>query len=66
MALRDKKISLIEEIKDLTVELEQVQASLDPKLVKPIPPVPTMHPEEMPEKCVGFLSIIIYFRTMVI
>jgi len=50
LGLRDKKISVIEEIKDLAVELEQVQASLTPEALKPIPPIPELHPEEMPEK----------------
>ncbi|XP_053372820.1 cilia- and flagella-associated protein 44-like [Mercenaria mercenaria] len=50
LACRDKKIQVIEEIKDLTAELELVHANLEASLVKPVPPVPVMHPDEMPEK----------------
>ena len=41
---------MIEEIRDLVAELEDVQSKLDPEIHKPIPPVPEMHPEEMPER----------------
>ncbi|KAL4229263.1 hypothetical protein ACF0H5_012303 [Mactra antiquata] len=50
LALRDKKINVIEEIKDLISELESVHSRINADLVKPIPPAPTMHPDEMPEK----------------
>jgi len=48
--LRDKKLRIIEEIKDLTTDLEKVQAKLSTENHKPIPPIPTMHSDEMPEK----------------
>lgn len=41
---------MIEEIRDLVAELEEVQSQLDPEVHKPIPPVPEMHPDEMPER----------------
>ncbi|XP_052805423.1 cilia- and flagella-associated protein 44-like isoform X2 [Mya arenaria] len=50
LAMRDKKIRMIEEIRDLTSELEGVHAKLSADLMKPVPPVPEMHPDEMPEK----------------
>ena len=50
LSLRDKKIKMIEEIRDLVAELQDVQSKLDPSIHKPIPPVPEMDPEEMPEK----------------
>jgi len=48
--MRDKKIRVIEEIRDLTAELEGVHARLAADLIKPIPPLPELHPDEMPEK----------------
>jgi hypothetical protein len=48
--MRDKKIQTIEEIKDLITELELVHSKMEASLIKPVPPVPVMHPDEMPEK----------------
>lgn len=50
LKLRDKKIRLIEEIRDLASKLEVVQAKLPEEEVKDIPPVPEMHVDELPEK----------------
>ncbi|XP_052253766.1 cilia- and flagella-associated protein 44-like isoform X2 [Dreissena polymorpha] len=50
LRLRDRKIQVIEEIRDQTAELEAVHAKLSADVIRPIPPVPEMHPEEMPEK----------------
>ncbi|KAK3588814.1 hypothetical protein CHS0354_028462 [Potamilus streckersoni] len=50
LALRDKKIHVIEEIRDLVAQLEEVQSKLSPDKHKPIPDVPEMYPDEMPEK----------------
>ena len=50
LKIRDLKINVIEEIRDLVSQLEQTQAQLAKEKHKPIPPVPEMHPEEMPEK----------------
>ncbi|XP_060551905.1 LOW QUALITY PROTEIN: cilia- and flagella-associated protein 44-like [Ruditapes philippinarum] len=50
LAMRDKKIQTIEEIKDLITELELVHSKMEASLIKPVPPVPVMHPDEMPEK----------------
>ena len=50
LKIRDLKINVIEEIRDLVSQLEQTQAQLAKEKLKPIPPVPEMHPEEMPEK----------------
>ena len=50
LTLRDKKIKMIEEIRDLVAELKDVQSKLDPSIHKPIPPIPEMYPEEMPER----------------
>jgi len=50
IALRDKKVDLVDEISNLVKELEQVQSVLGPQLSKPLPTVPTIHLCETPEK----------------
>ncbi|OXB83351.1 UNVERIFIED_CONTAM: hypothetical protein H355_001788 [Colinus virginianus] len=50
MSLRDFKVSIIEEIKCLLQELKSVQAALDLSERLPLPPVPQLHPDEVPEK----------------
>ncbi|KAK6165219.1 hypothetical protein SNE40_023570 [Patella caerulea] len=50
LALRDKKIRTIEEITDLTVQLEDIHNRLDSSKQKHIPPIPQMHDVEQPEK----------------
>ncbi|NXN22326.1 CFA44 protein, partial [Nycticryphes semicollaris] len=50
MSLRDLKISVIEEIKCLVQELKSIQAALDLSEHLPLPPIPQLHPDEVPEK----------------
>ncbi|XP_062616211.1 cilia- and flagella-associated protein 44-like [Saccostrea cucullata] len=50
LKIRDKKLSVIEEIRELVAQLGEVQTNLDKSKHKPIPPVPKMYPDEMPEK----------------
>ncbi|XP_031468919.1 cilia- and flagella-associated protein 44 isoform X1 [Phasianus colchicus] len=50
MSLRDWKVSIIEEIKCLLQELKSVQAALDLSECLPLPPIPQLHPDEVPEK----------------
>lgn len=50
LKIRDKKLGVIEEIRELVAELREVQAGLDKEKHKAIPPIPKMYPEEMPEK----------------
>ncbi|XP_060071995.1 cilia- and flagella-associated protein 44-like [Ylistrum balloti] len=50
LSLRDKKLHVIEEIRELIQQLEDIQTHLVPEKCKPIPPVPRMYPVEMPEK----------------
>ncbi|NXJ61541.1 CFA44 protein, partial [Rostratula benghalensis] len=50
MSLRDLKISIIEEIKCLVQELKSIQAALDLSEHLPLPPIPQLHPDEVPEK----------------
>ncbi|XP_021372219.1 cilia- and flagella-associated protein 44-like isoform X2 [Mizuhopecten yessoensis] len=50
LSLRDKKLHVIEEIKELIVKLEDIQTHLPPEKCKSIPPVPRMYPVETPEK----------------
>ncbi|XP_038658265.1 cilia- and flagella-associated protein 44 [Scyliorhinus canicula] len=48
--LRDAKIDIIEQITSLTEELRSIQTKLDPSQHLPIPIVPSLYPDEMPEK----------------
>lgn len=50
LALRDKKIRIIEEIRDLVKQLVQIHLHLDSQKHKPVPPIPELHFDEMPEK----------------
>ena len=50
LALRDKKIAVIEEIRSKVGQLADVQGKLGPDKSKQMPVVPEMHPEELPEK----------------
>ncbi|NXD97206.1 CFA44 protein, partial [Chaetorhynchus papuensis] len=56
VSLRDLKVSIIDEIKGLVKELKSIQASLDLSEHLPIPPVPQLHPDEVPEKVVEYNS----------
>ena len=38
------------QIEELTESVEQVQAKLPPALRQPVPPVPTLDDDELPEK----------------
>ncbi|NWJ10005.1 CFA44 protein, partial [Crypturellus undulatus] len=59
MSLRDLKVSIIDEIKCLVQELKSVQAVLDLSEKLSIPPIPQLHPEEVPEKKFQFDSDIL-------
>ncbi|XP_062907293.1 cilia- and flagella-associated protein 44 [Mobula hypostoma] len=48
--LRNTKLNIIKQITDLCKELALIQTNLDPLQRLPIPVVPSMHPDEMPEK----------------
>ncbi|XP_035170780.1 cilia- and flagella-associated protein 44 isoform X1 [Oxyura jamaicensis] len=50
MSLRDLKVSVIDEIKCLVQELKSIQAALDLSEHLPLPPIPQLHPDEVPEK----------------
>ncbi|NXF34414.1 CFA44 protein, partial [Nyctibius bracteatus] len=50
MSLRDLKVSIIDEIKSLVQELKSIQAALDLSERLPFPPIPQLHPDEVPEK----------------
>ncbi|NXI63059.1 CFA44 protein, partial [Anseranas semipalmata] len=50
MSLRDLKVSIIDEIKCLVQELKSVQAALDLSEHLPLPLIPQLHPDEVPEK----------------
>ncbi|NXU55639.1 CFA44 protein, partial [Turnix velox] len=50
MSLRELKVSVIDEIKCLVQELKSVQAALDLSERLPLPPIPQLHPDEVPEK----------------
>ncbi|NWQ80775.1 CFA44 protein, partial [Columbina picui] len=50
MSLRDLKVSVIEEIKCLVQELKSIQAALDLPERLPLPLIPQLHPDEVPEK----------------
>ncbi|NXY02728.1 CFA44 protein, partial [Pteruthius melanotis] len=52
LSLRDLKVSIIDEIKGLVKELKSIQASLDLSEHLPIPPIPQLHPDEVPEKVI--------------
>ncbi|XP_009981330.1 PREDICTED: WD repeat-containing protein 52, partial [Tauraco erythrolophus] len=50
MSLRDLKVSIIDEIKCLVQELKSIQAALDLSEHLPLPLIPHLHPDEVPEK----------------
>ncbi|NWS76284.1 CFA44 protein, partial [Crotophaga sulcirostris] len=50
MSLRDLKVSVIGEIKSSMQELKSIQAALDLSECLPLPLIPQLHPDEVPEK----------------
>ncbi|NXP26124.1 CFA44 protein, partial [Scytalopus superciliaris] len=50
VSLRDLKVSIIDEIKSLVQELKSIQATLDVSECLPLPLIPQLHPDEVPEK----------------
>ncbi|NXQ09745.1 CFA44 protein, partial [Peucedramus taeniatus] len=56
VSLRDFKVSTIDEIKSLVKEVKSIQASLDASEHLPIPLIPQLHPDEVPEKIVEYNS----------
>ncbi|NXO40764.1 CFA44 protein, partial [Locustella ochotensis] len=56
VSLRDLKVSTIDEIKSLVKEVKSIQASLEVSEHLPIPLIPQLHPDEVPEKIVEYNS----------
>ncbi|NWQ99797.1 CFA44 protein, partial [Paradoxornis webbianus] len=56
VSLRDLKVSTIDEIKSIVKEVKSIQASLDVSEHLPIPLIPQLHPDEVPEKIVEYNS----------
>ncbi|NXT60725.1 CFA44 protein, partial [Chaetops frenatus] len=56
VSLRDLKISIIDEIKSLVKEVKSIQANLDVSEHLPIPQIPQLHPDEVPEKIIEYNS----------
>ncbi|NWY37247.1 CFA44 protein, partial [Sylvia atricapilla] len=56
VSLRDLKVSTIDEIKSLVKEVKSIQASLDVSEHLPVPLIPQLHPDEVPEKIVEYNS----------
>ncbi|RLV99058.1 hypothetical protein DV515_00010252, partial [Chloebia gouldiae] len=56
VSLRDLKVSTIDEIKNLVKEVKSIQARLDVSEHLPIPLIPQLHPDEVPEKIVEYNS----------
>ncbi|NXH73375.1 CFA44 protein, partial [Hydrobates tethys] len=50
MSLRDLKVSIIEKIKCLVQELKSIQTALDLSERLPLPLIPQLYPDEVPEK----------------
>ncbi|XP_026863865.2 cilia- and flagella-associated protein 44 isoform X1 [Electrophorus electricus] len=50
LALRDSKVELISQLRLLSHQLQALQGRLPPEKRRPPPAVPTMAPEEMPER----------------
>ncbi|NXY80859.1 CFA44 protein, partial [Alcedo cyanopectus] len=50
MSLRDRKVSIIDEIKCIVQELKSIQTTLDLSECLRLPPIPQLHPDEIPEK----------------
>ncbi|XP_064136571.1 cilia- and flagella-associated protein 44 [Loxodonta africana] len=50
LSLRDLKVAVIEEIQCLVQELKNIQSTLHVSKHIPIPQIPQIHPEEVPEK----------------
>ncbi|KAF6034679.1 hypothetical protein EB796_007012 [Bugula neritina] len=50
LSLRDRKMGIIEQITQYVAELNDIKAQLGEEKCKAIPPVPIMHPEELPER----------------
>ncbi|NWX34026.1 CFA44 protein, partial [Notiomystis cincta] len=63
VSLRDLKVSTIDEIKSLVKELKSIQAVLDSSEHLPIPLIPQLHPDEVPEKITEYNSdVLLKFR----
>ncbi|NWV63716.1 CFA44 protein, partial [Malurus elegans] len=56
VSLRDLKVSIIDEIKGLVKELKSIQTSLDLSEHLPIPMIPQLQPDEVPEKIIEYNS----------
>ncbi|GFO10997.1 cilia- and flagella-associated protein 44-like [Plakobranchus ocellatus] len=54
LALRDKKIAAIDQIRDIVTKLKDIQTRLQEDKHLPIPPVPELHADEMPERILEY------------
>ncbi|GFR82702.1 cilia- and flagella-associated protein 44-like [Elysia marginata] len=54
LALRDKKIQVIDQIRDIVKKLHEIQTRLQDEKHLPIPPVPELHADEMPERILEY------------
>ncbi|XP_059142623.1 cilia- and flagella-associated protein 44-like isoform X2 [Physella acuta] len=54
LALRDSKIQVINEVKEIVEKLKEIQSKLDPERLVPIPPIPELTLEEMPERVMEY------------
>lgn len=50
LTLRDKKLQVITTVRDLILQLQDVHHNLDESHQQPLPDIPVMHPDELPEK----------------
>ncbi|NWZ79624.1 CFA44 protein, partial [Poecile atricapillus] len=63
VSLRDLKVSIIDEIKSLVKEVKSIQARLDVSEHLPVPLIPQLHPDEVPEKIVEYNnSVLLKFK----
>ncbi|KAK3770719.1 hypothetical protein RRG08_037905 [Elysia crispata] len=54
LALRDRKIQVIDQIRDIVTKLHNIQTKLQQDKHLPIPPVPELHADEMPERILEY------------
>ncbi|NXT95502.1 CFA44 protein, partial [Anhinga rufa] len=63
MSLRDLKVSIIDKIKGLVQELKSIQTALDLSERLPLPPIPQLYPDEVPEKKFEYdIDILLKFK----
>lgn len=50
LSLRDRKMNIVDQVTQQINELIQIRNKLGEGKSKPLPPVPAMHPDELPER----------------